>query len=494
MRYYVRYYVSENAVITTSLSYWRNYKVFNHSWIVEGKVLKMGQEVQKERYKKKQAETVKPLERRKGRGGSGVYKDKRTNSWAFRVKTKEKDVKKTGFKSEKQALKERIKYIEEQEKVQAEKERIKGKDLKFEELVEVYFEEGTVGKAPKTITKHESVFRNHLIPKFQGFRVRSMTAGDFNLYFEEVYFKGENGVMYAFSYIQGWLRAIYALFGFAYKGGYIDRTQYDELLIDEKTRINMPEMTQADVLEQLKGARIFNSEEIEKMRSRIKKSPLRLAFELGLNCGLRLSEVFGLRWSDVNLRKEEYTVRKENGEEEVRTKYGSININKQLHNIKDTPFWAYVPVKTLTAVRTVYINKKLYELLLEVKEETERNRIKYGNLYHSENIIFDYTDERRIGENIQLKVNDCLLVNEKGDFFNTNSFKRWVQVFESELKIEFNFHWLRHTFCSELAGKGCPVSELLKVSGHKKVETALKYYINTTETAQQKLLESIETL
>jgi len=77
------------------------------------------------------------------------------------------------------------------------------------------------------------------------------------------------------------------------------------------------------------------------------------------------------------------------------------------------------------------------------------------------------------------------MVDEKGVYFNTNAVKRWSKVFNEELKIDLNFHSLRHTFCSNMADYGCPASELMRLAGHESIKTTMKYYTARTKKAEE---------
>ena len=67
------------------------------------------------------------------------------------------------------------------------------------------------------------------------------------------------------------------------------------------------------------------------------------AFYLGLYCGLRISECFALRWSNVNLKDK------------------TITVNRQQHNVGGKI--TLTKVKTMTAIRTVLMTSFLQDYL-----------------------------------------------------------------------------------------------------------------------------------
>ena len=62
------------------------------------------------------------------------------------------------------------------------------------------------------------------------------------------------------------------------------------------------------------------------------------------------------------------------------------------------------------------------------------------------------------------------------------------------IKLEFKYHWLRHTFCSIMASEGVPVSDLCRIAGHSKIDTTYKYYTNRTELSAEKVVSAMENL
>lgn len=263
---------------------------------------------------------------------------------------------------------------------------------------------------------------------------------------------------YSFGYVEGFLKCFYAIIAFAYKKGFITRDQYQESLVDEASRIHMPVMKDEDVLKKRSGTKIYNRKEIEAMRNRLGEGPSRIAFEIALNCGLRVSEVFALTWSDIDLNK------------------AVLSVNKQLLKIGGN--WCLCQPKYIASYRDVYINDYLLQLLTA---EYDRQQ-KFGIA----NSLNHLQDLRISGKTSTCCIEDFLFVKNDGTMYSSNAFKYWSRVFKREVGItDFNFHSLRHTFCSELAALGCPVSELCRMAGHSSINTTMNYYISSTETAQE---------
>ena len=407
---------------------------------------------------------------RAGRGGSGVFRNDENGTWSFRV-VRDRNYKRTGFRTRAAATAARVEFIRQYERSHG-----LAKDLTLDEVFSIYMEEGVLSNAAGTVRKRGSVYRHHIGPVFGMRPVSQLHPGEINLFLESCYIRGDayNGFSggYSFGYVESFLKCFYAVLGFAYRKRIILREQYSECLIDEAGRIQMPRMKDEDLLRKRMGVRVFTQDEIALMRERISGSPLRIAFEIGLNCGLRVSEVFALTWSDVDLEA------------------ASLRVDKQMLSIGGS--WAFCQPKYVSSYRTIFINNYLMGLLSESRKLQEDNKRRLGARYTFANRVRDL---RTGGTSDDLMVRDFLLVDEQGRNFTSNAFKHWSRVFRLELGIDdFNFHSLRHTFCSQIAALNCPVSELCRMAGHNSIETTMLYYINSTETGERAARKALEML
>jgi len=70
--------------------------------------------------------------------------------------------------------------------------------------------------------------------------------------------------------------------------------------------------------------------------------------------------------------------------------------------------------------------------------------------------------------------------------------KYWVDKVKRETGIDFHFHLLRHTNASQLAARNIPLNTLVKHLGHANANIAQKYYIASTETAEERLHHALD--
>ena len=156
---------------------------------------------------------------------TGVYQLE-NGFWAYRytitVNGKKKDVKKVKdvngkpFRTQAHAAKARDAALKAAQKARETGAPTEKKTL--QQVYDEYCEHGMRGKAYSTIRKQNSLWKNHLQPRFGRRYVNTISVGEINDYLTELYcVEGR-----AYRYVEGFLRFFYLLFGQAYSHNYID--------------------------------------------------------------------------------------------------------------------------------------------------------------------------------------------------------------------------------------------------------------------------------
>ncbi len=322
-----------------------------------------------------------------------------------------------------------------------------------------------LSKAPSTLAKQVSMWENHVAERFGDKELKDITLADLQNYLHELYtVKG-----YRYTYVEGFLRFFYLLWGYAYRLDKIDYERYIKMFVDKKTRLTMPQMTQADFEESEGPIETYTEQQIYDMETLLtedeKNSNLLTAFYLGLYCGLRISEVFAVRWRSIDWVE------------------GTITVNRQMHY--EDGMLKLCPVKTLTSVRKVYMPKVMQNHLYDLYTAQNEQKKAMGRAYRNIERVFDTMLDAEIleGDFVNRKAN--------GEILTVNSMKYWSKKFKSELGIDFKFHKLRHTFASNCAAMNMNLRMLMGMMGHKKIETTQKYYISTENSDLIKRTQNI---
>ena len=204
----------------------------------------------------------------------------------------------------------------------------------FDEVVYLYVEAKSEGRKPvrpNTLEGYLSAIRCHLIPKWSGREIESLTADELQAWVDS--FERPGAASKAFKT----LRQIVRWYIRAYRVRTIDPTQYVELPRHARRK---PEALTA---KQAKSA-------LRDMRG----EPFEPAALVQLSCGLRPCEAIALTWSDINLSN------------------GEVNVTKGLHEAGGQVYES--PTKTEKSTRTVVLPRYAVERLREIRRERQPKR------------------------------------------------------------------------------------------------------------------------
>ena len=204
----------------------------------------------------------------------------------------------------------------------------------FDEAVFLYIEAKSEGRKPvrpNTLEGYLSAIRCHLMPKWSGREIESLTADELQAWVDG--FERPGAASKAFKT----LRQVIRWYIRAYRVRTIDPTQYVELPHVVRRK---PEALTA---KQAKQA-------LRDMRG----EPFEPAALVQLSCGLRPCEVIALTWSDINLSN------------------GEVSVTKGLHEAGGQVYES--PTKTEKSTRTVVLPRYAVERLREIRRERQPKR------------------------------------------------------------------------------------------------------------------------
>lgn len=340
------------------------------------------------------------------------------------------------------------------------------KDIRMSELWQAYLNQFSKDKATATVTKYSSIWKNHVKVRFGDKYISKLTTADLYAFLLELY--KDRG--YAYGYVESFLKLFYQLYGIAYSMERISPEKYTRMFIDKGTKLRMPNISQEDQ-KKLEEVRSYTPEEIKQIQDIFKDGNLYTAFLLGYYLGVRISECFGLMWSDVDFEKH------------------MITIDKQM-NYEENMF-CLGPVKTYASVRTIYIPDILYAHLKEKYDEY--NRVKDNLAYRNYEIVMNKVSDKP-EEHFPIKGGDFINRKSNGELLTINSVKAWALKIKDVAKIDFEYHSLRKTHISILVSMNVPPKETMRRIGHKKYETTLKHYTRNNKLSSAKMKAALNAM
>ena len=403
-------------------------------------------------------------------------------SWTYRIKIKlpdgsvkdtriKKDSRGNPFLTARQAF-EAKKEHEAKIRANPDDNAPKQKIVTLQDVYDNYLNTEAKKKAPATLRKQDSMWRNHISPIFAKRDINSITIIELDTFLVNLY-KNKS-----YKYTEGFLKFFYLLFGHADRMEVIDPDRYLRMFATKNKRLEMPEITQEDNAKEEEGAVTFDDEELKIIKNAFESEDgnLKLAFYLGLYAGLRISECFGLRWQDIDWNTK------------------TMRITRQMQYVNGEV--RLCPVKTLKSVRTVIIPEELYaELEFQDSFQAQQKKL-LGNGYRNTERVYDEVSDSWIvgGDFVNRKKN--------GELLTVNSMKYWSKKITPLLHAhaeriarakkgihldeivpikykDFKYHYLRHTYASNCAAQNISMYKLMDMMGHKKIDTTKKYYIDT---------------
>ena len=185
---------------------------------------------------------------------------------------------------------------------------------------------------------------------------------------------------------------------------------------------------------------------------------------LVLGTGLRIGEVLGLKWNDINFEDSTLTV--------SRTSKRVHIVNNKISENK-TEILELEP-KTKSSRRTIPIPSNVLKELKRHKKRQAEEKLKAGEIYVDNDLIFP---------------------NEMGEPTDTRNLTRSYERALKKAGIKYkNFHSLRHTYATRLFENDVPLKTVQVLMGHSNIKTTADIYTHVMPDEKIKAVEKLNTL
>lgn len=194
---------------------------------------------------------------------------------------------------------------------------------------------------------------------------------------------------------------------------------------------------------------IYNAEDMKKLLEKSRETSLELPIILASGLGLRISEILGLTWNNIDFNDFTITIDK-------------ITVRDKGQVILKEP-------KTESSIRTISAPKEIILILKQLKKDRLAAKLR-GEKSHRELIFYD--------KNLNPVAQDVL----------SKKFRYFLQ--ENNLK-HIRFHDLRHSHVTMLIDAKVPIKVISERVGHSNVNTTLNIYSHALREMDQEASDKI---
>lgn len=229
----------------------------------------------------------------------------------------------------------------------------------------------------------------------------------------------------------------------------------DLIIKNPASATKLPKMEKKEVMP-------FTREEAECFLNTVKSLDHRLfsAFYIALFTGLRLGEILGLMWSDID-----FTV-------------GVFEVRRNLVVIKDDTTGKhhldFGPPKTPKSKRIIPMTPALVKVLKSHKARQNEEKLFFGASYCDEGLVFCSEDGKRI--------------------WPRNFQRVYYSLLERAGVQHKKFHTTRHTFASMLIEDGEDIRNVQEMLGHSMMSTTADIYSHVIEKTKKKVMTRMQGL
>ena len=334
---------------------------------------------------------------------------------------------------------------------------IDGKSLKFSEFTEIWKRDyGSKELAPSTYKRYCRMLETRLLPYFGHFYINKIKPTDIMKFYDLlekdtqlVRKKGNNG-----SKTKKPLSGKTILEHHRLLRAMLHKAVYWQLIVaNPAERVQPPKARKPKRRSYDDEQTKILLENLELLSSEDTK--YKVAIILTVFTGVRLGELMGLEWQDVDFKN------------------GIISINRSSQYLSDMGVFTKVP-KTESSIREIAIPEFIISLLEEYKLWYEEQKSFYSELW---------TDS------------DRLFVQADGKPMHPSTISKWFVKYVGQIGLPvINFHGLRHTNASLLVAQNVDIAVISARLGHAQISTTLDFYVHPLLSHNRKAGYALENL
>ena len=325
------------------------------------------------------------------------------------------------------------------------------KKLTFSEYLDKWLKDfGRTNLAPRTLENYESIIEKHLKPELGKIQLSKLTPAQLRDFYTKSLTEGRvdtkkktKGNALTANTVRHFHRLIHLALKQAVRWELVFRNVADVVDAPKQSSEN----------EESKKLVFLTEKEIETLFKTLKPTYVYLPAYIAVNTGMRLGEVLGLRWQDIDLENKTLTI-------------GQIlQVVKREIKFRNK-------AKTKGSKRTIDLpDNPIAALKKEAKLQEARKKWDKDKIYQD---------------------NDLVCCREDGTPFNLHSFGSYFSKVAKQAGVNISFHGLRHTHASLLLKAGEFPKVISERLGHSQIGITMDIYSHIMPGMQKEAAKKID--
>lgn len=288
--------------------------------------------------------------------------------------------------------------------------------------------------APRTYARYESLVRVHIVPALGNIALGKLSAQHLQRFYRQKQEAGEHNIAKKCHVL------LHRALGQALRWGLVPRNVAD--LVDAP-RVPHKEM------------KVLTPEEAQKFLEAAQGDRFYALYALAIACGLRLGELLGLKWEDIDFGA------------------GTLQVRRQLQWVKGGP--QFMEPKTKQSRRTIFLPPLAVTALKEHRKKQREERLRLADVWQDNGLVF------------------C---TEIGTPINPPNLHRrsFRPILERAGVTRVRFHDLRHTCATLLLMEGTNPRVVQEQLGHSNIATTLGLYSHVLPSMKKQVADTMESI
>ncbi|MDO5564884.1 MAG: site-specific integrase [Eubacteriales bacterium] len=315
---------------------------------------------------------------------------------------------------------------------------ITGKSITFKQFTEIWKKDyGSKELAPTTFYRYVRILETRILPYFGKFKLDEIKPTDIMQFYDMLEkdtqirrLKNNRGERLTKPLSKKTILEHHKLIR-----AMLHKAVYWQLIVN-----NPAERVQPPKTKKVKR-KCYDEEQCKYLLEHLENQELKykVAITITIFTGLRLGELMGLEWSDIDFTS------------------GIISINKSSQYLAEKGVFLKDP-KTESSIREVAIPTFVVDLLEEYKLWYDEQKLVQNGLWHDSNRLFVQAD---------------------GNPMHPSTISKWFIKFIEEIGLPIiTFHGLRHTNATLLVAQNIDIAIIAARLGHSQITTTLNFYVH----------------